>query len=217
MPEGHSQRGSPSMKLRSLPTLFALVLAGCASGPPPAPLFADSSAALTPPPADKAQIIFLDPINAIQGAFPVGLYEVNGAERTLLAELASHTKSVQLVTPGHHVFATNFGGGTAHVMEADVAAGKRYYVLLRFIYAQGMQLRPIRPTGPSDYSVANKDFAEWVAITRFVEKTAAADEYDKKGSTAFAKSQADGLADWNKKSPAQRAELTLNVGDAIDR
>ena len=205
------------MTLRSLRTLSALVLAGGASGPPPAPLFVDSSAALTPPPADKAQIIFLDPINAIQGAFPVGLYEVNGSERSLLAELASHTKSVQLVTPGHPVFATNFGGGSAHILEADVVAGKRYYVLLRFIDAQGMQLRPIRPTGPSDFSVANKDFAEWVAITRFVEQTAAADEYDRKGSTAFAKSQADGLADWKKKNPAQRAELTLNTSDSIDR
>jgi hypothetical protein len=205
------------MKLRSLLTLTAIVLAGCASGPPPAPLFTDSSAPLTPAPADKAQIVFLDPINAIQGAFPVGLYEVNGSERTLLAELASHTKSVQLVTPGHHVFASNPGGGSAHILEADVVAGKRYYVLLRFIYAQGMQLRPIRPTGPSDFSVANKDFPEWVSITRFVEKTAAADEYDRKSSISFANAQADGLADWKKKTPAQRAELTLNAGDAIDR
>jgi len=205
------------MKLRSLIALTAIVLAGCASGPPPAPLFADAALTLAPPPADKAQIIFLDPINAIQGMFPVGLYEVQGKERTLLAELASHTKSVQLVAPGHHVFASNFGGGSAHIMEADVAAGKRYYVLLRFIYANGMQLRPIRPTGPSDFSVANKEFPEWVSITRFVEKTPAADEHDRKFSDALARSQADGLADWAKKTPAQRAELTLNVGDAIDR
>ena len=205
------------MKLRSLLTLSAVVLAGCASGPPPPPLFVDSSAPLTPPPADKAQIIFLDPINAIQGAFPTGLYEVHGSERTLLAELASHTKSVQLFTPGRHVFASNPGGGSAHILEADVAAGKRYYVLMRFIYAQGMQLRPIRPTGPSDFSVANRDFAEWVSITRFVEKTPAADDYDRKSSASFANAQADGLADWKKKSPVQRAELTLNVEDAIDR
>ena len=205
------------MKLRSLLALTAIVLAGCASGPPPAPLFADSAAPLTPPPADKAQIIFLDPINAIQGMFPVGLYEVNGTQRTLLSELASHTKSVQLVTPGHHVFASNFGGGSAHIMEADVAAGKRYYVLLRFIYANGMQLRPIRPTGPSDFSVANKEYPEWVSITHFVEKTPAADEHDRKSDAPLSKSQADGLADWAKKTPAQRAELTLNVEDAIDR
>lgn len=211
-------QGPPTMKIRSLLALAAaVVLAGCASGPPPAPLFADANVTLTPPPADKAQIIFLEPINAIQGAFPVGVYEVNGTERTLLAELASHTKSVQLFAPGHHVFASNFGGGPAHIMEADLVAGKRYYVLMRFIYAQGMQLRPIRPTGPSDFSVTNKEFPEWVSITRFVEKTAAADEYDKKNSAALAKSQADGLAEWAKKNAAQRAELTLGAGDAVDR
>jgi hypothetical protein len=98
-----------------------------------------------------------------------------------------------------------------------VAAGKRYYVLMRFIYAQGMQLRPIRPAGPSDFSVANKDFPEWVAITRFVEKTPAADDHDRQFGASFAKAQADGLADFRKKSLAQRAELTLNVEDAIDR
>jgi hypothetical protein len=205
------------MKLRSLLSLAAVVLAACASGPPPAPLFADSSAPLARPPADMAQIVFLDPINAIQGLFPVGLYEVHGSDRTLLAELASHTKSVQLVTPGHHVFASNQGGGTAHILEADVAAGKRYYVLLRFIYAQGMQLRPIRPTGASDFSVANKEFPEWVAITHFVEKTPAADAHDQKFAASFAKAQADGLAAWQAKTPTQRAELTLNVEDVVDR
>lgn len=203
------------MKLRSLLILSAVALAGCASGPPPAPLFADSGAPLAAPPSDRAQIIFLDPINAIQGMFPVGVYELHGTERTLLAQLASHTKSVQLVAPGHHVFASN-PGGVAHIMEADVAAGKRYYVLMRFIYAQGMQLRPIRPTGPSDFSVANKDFAEWMSITHFVDKTAAADEHEQKFNSFLVKAQAEAQADWLKKTPAQRAELTLNVGDAID-
>ncbi|MEP6501966.1 MAG: hypothetical protein ABJD97_01440 [Betaproteobacteria bacterium] len=204
------------MKLRTLLPLALVALAGCAAGPPPAPFFVDSAATLTPPPADKAQIVFLEPINAIQGAFPTGVYEIRGTERTLLAELASHTKSVQMVAPGHHVYMSS-QGGTAHIMEADVVAGKRYYVLMRFIYANGMQLRPIRPTGPSDFAATNKDFAEWVSITRFVDKTAAADAHDQKFAETFAKAQADGLADWQKKTAAQRAELTLNAEDAIAR
>jgi hypothetical protein len=114
---------------------------------------------------------------------------------------------------------SNFGGGSAHIMEADLVAGKRYYVLLRFIYANGMQLRPIRPTGPSDFAVTNKDFPEWVSITHFVDKTPAADvrEHTATIDAALARSQADGLAEWAKKTPAQRAELTLNATDAIDR
>jgi len=120
------------------------------------------------------------------------------------------------VAPGHHVFASNAAGGT-HILEADVAAGKRYYVLLRFVYAHGMQLRPLRPTGTSEYSVNYKDFADWLASTTFFVKTAAADDFNQKHADLFAKEQDAGLVEWSKKSPAQRAELTLAVGDAVDR
>ncbi len=205
------------MKLCSLLTLSAVVLVGCASGPPPAPLSQESNAPLAAPPADQAQILFVDPANAIQGAVPAFLFELNGSDRRLLAVMGPHSKSVQLVAPGHHVFASNGAGAAAHIMEADVVAGKRYYVLLRFLYARGMQLRPIRPAGPSEFAATSKEFADWNSSTDFVAKTPAADAFAEKLSAAFAKEQAGGLAEWNKKLPAQRAELTLNPDDAIDR
>ena len=204
------------MNFRSLSTLAALVVfAGCASGPPPAPFFVESATPLAAPPADKAQIVFVDPANAIQGAFPAWLYEVNGKDRTLLAVMGPHSKSVQLVAPGHHVFVSDAPGG-AHILEADVAAGKRYYVLVRFVYAHGMQLRPLRATGTSEYSVNFKEFPEWLASTTFFVKTPAADDFNQKHDV-YAKEQEAGFAEWSKKTPAQRAELTLNVEDAADR
>lgn len=205
------------MKLRFLPLLSALVLAGCASGPPPAPLVLASSAPLAPPPADQAQIVFVDPANAVQGAFPAWLFENHGSDRTLLAVMGPHSKSVQLVAPGHHVFESSTGIGSAHIMEADVVAGKRYYVLLRFIYARGMQLRPIRPAGPPEYASTSKEFADWVSSTSFFVKTPAADAVAQSRAADFAKAEADGLGEWKKKLPAQRAELSLNAEDAIDR
>ena len=57
------------MKSRSLLALAAAVLAGCASGPP-APFFVESTTPLAPPPADKTQIVFLDPTNTIQNMIP---------------------------------------------------------------------------------------------------------------------------------------------------
>jgi hypothetical protein len=205
------------MKIRSLSALFAaVVLAGCASGPPPAPFYVGSTAPLAPPPADKAQIVFLDPANAIQGVIPAWLYDVNGKEGTLLAVMGPHSKSVQLVAPGHHLFVSNAPGGT-HLLEADVVAGKRYYVLLRFVYAHGMQLRPLRPTGTTEYTVNYKDFGDWVSSTTFFVKTPHADEFDQKHADLFAKERDAALAEWSKKSPDQRAELTLNAGDAVDR
>jgi len=203
-------------KFRLTAAVLATALAGCASGPPPAPLLAESPVqTLAPPPADKAQIVFLEPINAIQGIFPTGVFELQGSQRRLLAILSSHGKTAQLVEPGHHVFMSY--AGPTHVMEADVEAGKRYYVLLRFIYANGLQLRPIRATAGSDYSVANKDFAEWTSITHFVDKTPAGDEQYGKWTAQIDKAQAEALASWQKKSAKERAELTLNKDDAIAR
>jgi len=130
--------------------------------------------------------------------------------------MGPHSKSVQVVAPGHHVFASNAAGGS-HVLEADVVAGKRYYVLLRFVHAHGMQLRPLRPTGTTAYSVNYKDFGDWVASTSLVVKTPAADDFNQKHADLFAKEQDAALAEWSKKSPAQRAALTLNVDDAVAR
>ena len=205
------------MKIHSMFAAAAVMaLAGCASGPPPPPLLVDSpSQTLAPPPADKAQIVFLEPINAIQGIFPTGVFELDGTDRKLLAIVSSHGKTAQLVAPGHHTFMAYAGVG--HLMEADVEAGKRYYVLLRFIYANGLQLRPIRATAGSDYSIANKDFAEWVSITHFVDKTADGDAQYAKWTQTLDKAQAEALASWRKKSAKERAELTLDAADAIDR
>jgi hypothetical protein len=182
----------------------------------PKPLFVQSvDQSLQPPPADKAQIIFLEPINSIQGLFPVGVFEVEGDNRTLLATTGAHSKAVVLVTPGHHIFMANHSGMIAHFLDANVEPGKRYYVLLRFIYAHGFQLRPIRPSGASDYSVANKKFPAWISETHFVDKTSESDVFFEKINATVVKSQAAGWTDWLAKSPSERAELTLIPQDAI--
>jgi hypothetical protein len=172
------------------------------------------SQALTPPPADMAQIVFLEPINAIQGSIPVGLYEVEGQRRKLLAVTGSRTKVALHFTPGRHLLMASHFGGT-HYLEANVEAGRRYYVLLRFIYANGFQLRPLRTTATSDYSVLSKDFPSWVSTTRFVEKTREGDERFKRIDDAVAKGQADAWKAWLRKTDQERAELTLGPQDAV--
>ena len=135
--------------------------------------------------------------------------------RTLLTMLPSKSKSVHLVTPGRHRFMSNFGAHS-YVMDANVVAGKRYYVLMRFIYGMGFQLRPIRTTSASDFSTVNPDFASWVSSTpRFVQVTPLANEMDVKHKAGADKAQAEAVAVFAKKSDAQRAELTLNPEDAV--
>ncbi len=204
------------MKFRTL-ALAALIatLAGCATEPPPPPQFAETpSQALAPPPADRAQIVFVEPINSIQGMLPVGIFEIEGDRRTHIATTGAHSKTVVLLPPGRHVLMAT-QGGIAHFLEAKVEPGKRYYVLVRFIYANGFQLRPLRRTGPSDYTVQHKDFPTWMASTKFVEKTAASDAFFEKYKANVDKAQAAGWTTWQDKSPVERAELTLTPQDAV--
>jgi hypothetical protein len=198
--------------------LFAVVLLalGACASEPVAPHFVELPVqALPAPPADQAQIVFLEPINAIQGMFPVGLFEMNGQARTHLATTGSHTKVALNFAPGHHLLMAAQPGIRAHFLDVNVEAGKRYYVLMRFIYGNGFQLRPLRADASSDYSVKNKDFPGWVAETRFVQKTAESDAYFAKYQDLLAKTQTTGWATWQSKNVQERAELTLNPADAV--
>lgn len=203
------------MKLHGIFLAGLLAISGCASAPPPAPFaVAAPEAALPPPPAGMAQIVFVMPKNLFVDTAYVGLYDIHGPENTLMAMVPSHGKTVQLVTPGHHQFFSAFGAQN-HLMDADVVAGKRYYVLMRFIYAGGFQLRPIRTSGPSDYSAKNKDFASWVSSTHFVDKTAEADAWYANHRQYVNEALAAAQVVWGKKSAEQHAELTLNANDAF--
>lgn len=204
------------MRRRSLSFLALVFLLGGCATEPPKPHFMDSpSQTLAPPPPDKAQIVFLEPINAVQGLFPVGIFEINGTSRTLLATTGAHTKVALLFEPGHHVLMANHSGMIAHFLDANVAAGKRYYVLVRFIYGMGFQLRPIRPTGSSDYTAGSKDFAKWVNDTRLVDKTPDGDTFYEQNRERIDATQAKGWEKWLAKTPEERAELTLNPEDAV--
>lgn len=202
--------------LSSILLTALLVLSGAVGAKEkPKPLFVPSADQTLPaPPADAAQIVFLEPINSIQGLFPVGIFEVESDKRTLLATTGAHSKTVVNLAPGKHVLMANHSGMIAHFLEANVEAGKRYYVLLRFIYAHGFQMRPLRLTGPSDYAITNKDFPKWLSTTSFVDKTAESDAFFETNKERVDKSQAKGWADWLAKTPEERMELTLNPQDA---
>lgn len=194
----------------------SFLLSGCATNQTPAPSFyvASPTTVLAPPPADKAQIIFLMPKNLYNPHQAVILYDLTDENKKLFAMIGSQSKVIYHVNPGRRILLSAFGVHN-HMMEANVEAGKRYYVLARFIYAGGFQLRPIRTAGPSDYSVLNPDFAGWVSGTKFVEKTPEAEALHEKTKASVPALQAAESARWMQKTPAQRGELTLNKEDAV--
>lgn len=169
---------------------------------------------LAAPPADQAQLVFVEPINKIQGLFPVPLFELVDEKRTLLGVSWYKGKTVVLLPPGKHLLYA----GPNHIMEANVEAGKRYYVLLRFIYANGFQMRPLRTSGSSEYSITSPNFPKWMKETRWVEKTPEADVMfaDPKTSEYLDTAMRTAIVNWQAKSAAEAAELTLTPADAVE-
>ena len=130
------------------------------------------------PAKDKAQIIFLKPIEGIMAGLPVQIFEIRNADREFFGVMETKSKLIVNVEPGKHLFMStmyNF----SHFLDADLEAGKRYYVLVRFIYANGFQLRPIKTNGPADYSPVNPQFNTWKAQTTEVKKTPDSEKYAK--------------------------------------
>jgi len=199
--------------LRSLYVVSLLFLAACASPPP---FFAAAPDQTVPAPrADKARIVFLNPSNAISGAFLAQLYELKGDNREFLGALGPKTKMVVSVDAGSHLFMLN-QAGLGQFVQANVDAGKRYYVMTRFVYGRGLQLRPIRPAGGDpEFTVGNPRFREWIAESQLVTKTTDADEWVLKYKTQIDEAQQRGLTEWQAKRSDQKAELTLNPEDSV--
>lgn len=201
--------------MRHIATLLCLLfsLTARAADAPPQPFIEVPDATIPAPSADQAQIVFLEPINKIQGMFPAGVFLIDGEKRTLVNVTSWRSKSVINLPPGKHLL---FSSHVGHFMEANVAAGKRYYVLMRFIYGNGLQLRPIRPSGSSPYRVDGPDFSKWMKATnRFLKMSADAGAYFDLFKEAVDQAQKNALENWQAKTPAEIAELTLNEEDAI--
>ena len=201
--------------IRVIASVLCLLLsvAVSAADPPPPPFVEVPEFTLPAPPEDHAQIVFLEPINKIQGMFPVGIFVIEGEQRKLINVSSWRSKSVVTLPPGKHLLFSSHGG---HLMEANVAAGKRYYVLLRFIYAHGLQLRPVRPSGASEYRVNGPHFPKWMKSTnRWVQMSPDAGAYFGVFAEGVDQVLKKSFEAWQAKTPAEIAELTLNVEDAV--
>ncbi len=192
--------------------LCCALISGCASAPPTMQTTPSADQTLSPPPADKAQIVFLQPFKPLGGNADTPLYDITADKAELLNVLSSKGKVAVLVAPGRHTFMIS-GMGLA-ALQADVEAGKRYYVLSRFRAYIGYQLRPIRKDGPSEFSASNPQFAQWLQDTKFETMSASGQSFYS-NPTVVAKWKADALDKWSRLSPDEGQQLTLNTEDAV--
>ena len=118
----------------SLVRIFILLgvslLAGC-GGPP---WVIESQDQIVPqPPSDKAQVVFLLPSSGLASLFITNVFEVTGTEKRHIGMMGSTNKLFTNIKPGKTQFFC-LTGQMGHVLDANLQAGKRYYVILRYIH-----------------------------------------------------------------------------------
>ena len=170
-------------------------------------------AKISEPSQEMAQVVFLRPSKGVMGAFNSIIIDVTQPEHKILGVAPAISKFAVDVKPGKHtLFSTH--GLQGHVMNMEVEAGKRYYVLVRPIYGNGFQLRPIKHDTNNEFGFNNPEFDNWVTDTKLVSKGLGAEEwytdFNEKNLKLLAKAQKV----WDEKNDEQRFQLTLLPEDA---
>jgi hypothetical protein len=100
----------------------------------------------SPPPADKAQIVFLRPKQGLGSDVAAQLLEVKDDRPQLIAQLGQEDKFTLETTPGSKKFMSL--GRSGDLLFANVLGGKTYYVVLRYNPGNsGFALLPVQATG----------------------------------------------------------------------
>jgi len=207
------------LNLRIIIVLVVLSLAGCGGSS----WIRESVEQNVPqPPSDQAQVVFLLPSGGLAGLLVNNVFEVRDGKKRHIGMISSKGKLATNVQPGKTQF-LSLAGPMGHVLDANLEAGKRYYVILRYIHGAGFQLRPLRPKNvqisntDAEFREDHPEFRSWVKESRILVQT---DE----GKAAFKKYYTDemvnewyakAIQNWEVKSPEQKAQLTLNPTDYI--
>jgi hypothetical protein len=191
--------------------LLAGALTGCGGAVKMHPATAQQVA---PPAADKVQVVFMR-TSMIAGAISADLFEVIDGSPRLIGTLDPGKKVVYVTTPGRKLFMAY--GDAADFMLGDLAAGGRYFAIVRPNWGSGGMIpTPIRTDGSTDFNTGSPDFGKWVGSTTVVEPDAK--ELDAWNSTEQDHIQTVYEKYWarfRQKTPEQIAERTLRPQDGF--
>lgn len=186
---------------------LTLLLVGCASSV----MTKAPSPDLKPPPAGMAEIVFMRD-SFVAGAIGCDLLEVDKSGKLkFIGVVANGTKIAYLTPPGHKVFMAY--GTAADFMEANVVAGKTYFVILRPNWGTGgFAPTPIRQRNDK-WSMQSPDFSKWLSDTDLVVTNETAPAYFKQNKADLEKIYTKYWTRFQQKTPIQRRERTLDPQD----
>lgn len=204
-------QGSARRALHGVLMLLVLaVLAGCHSSK-----MVKSSTAVHEPAPGKAMVVFLRS-SGLGGAIQSSVYDT-GDQDTFIGIVSTGYKTAYQAEPGHHRFMVQ--AENADFLEADVDAGKTYYVLVSpriGWWKARFSLLPIRNDPSSkQHQVNSAEFREWMEKTSWVDLTPDAEQWYREHAAEVREKKLDYLKKWAEMAPADKAELTLHREDGV--
>jgi hypothetical protein len=199
------------------PIIAALVLGlGLAGGADAASKKMKEAAEQQPrPDADTALVVFLRS-SFVGSAIQSTVYETEAAGQRFLGIVSNKTRLATRVAPGAHRFMVI--AENADFLEATVEAGKTYYVLISprpGMWKARFSLLPIRNDQNAQLSLQSADFAKWMKKTTLVEIAPEAEEWYREHQASINKKRDGYLKKWDRMTPADKSELTLNPEDGV--
>lgn len=173
-----------------------------------------TKASVVPQPTpDKALVVFMRP-SRYGGGIQASVYDTQNGSNEFIGIVSAKTKIGYLASPGQHLFMVI--GENADFMNADLQAGKTYYVLVSprmGAWKARFSLLPIHNDASAKYNTQSADFAQWQQETSYVQTTPGANAWYQSHAADIAAKQADYMRKWNAASARQKAELTLHSND----
>jgi len=178
------------------------ILGGCMSS-----MMVKQPGAVPKPDADKALVVFLRP-SSFGGAIQASVYDTHGTGNEFIGIVSSKTKLAR------HLFMVV--GENADFMNADLDAGRTYYVLVSpriGWWKARFSLLPIHKDRAAKYSLESERFRNWMSETEYVVKGPAALQWYSENKASIDSKQQQYMRDWQKTTPEHQAELTLHARD----
>lgn len=225
--------------MRALPGLVAILVIGCASGPPPVycartpfGLLAVSATQTLAPAPGKALVVFYTPdltdycpaSGSADRAFPPSVYHLKGDTQELIGFVDMGGKVAYQSAPGRQMFMVN-GVENVDFLDARLEPGKTYFVYITS-FKTGVNsryvLNPVRrdPGAPAYETHGHKLNLqeEWVTYrieqSKYVEPTQAARDWYESNKAKLDDKRRTTLPRWMEEaSKGKKGWQTLNADD----
>lgn len=167
------------------------------------------------PTADTALVVFLR-ASFYGAAIQSTVYEVEDDGQRFLGIVSNKTRVATRVKPGPHRFMVL--AENADFLEADVEAGKTYYVLVSprvGMWKARFSLLPVRNDAAAENNVHSDDFRKWMEQTTLVEIGPEAEAWYREHEASVDAKRAKYLVKWERMLPRDKANLTLRRDDGV--